>query len=139
MKTVFADACYWIALVNPNDILHDKALEVSQSLGQYRTVTSEMILVELLNGLSGFGETLRSAAVAIAGKLAEDPNVEIVPQTSLQFRSAMERYASRSDKEWGVTDCASFLIMEERKLLEALTKDKHFAQARFKILMNENP
>lgn len=135
MKRVFADACYWIALLNPKDGLHEVAKRVSRELGPCRIVTSEMVLVELLNGLGRFGNDKRKVAAEAVKRLEGNPNVEIVPQTSLQFRSAVERYASRLDKEWGATDCASFLLMEEKAMSEALTVDHHFKQAGFTILM----
>jgi predicted nucleic acid-binding protein len=135
MKKVFADTCYWIALLNPKDKLHSKALEISEGLGACRIITSEMVLIELLNGLGGFGDGKRKIAVQVIKQLENDPNVEVVPQTSLQFRSAVERYADRLDKEWGVTDCASFILMEEKGLAEALTADHHFKQAGFTTLM----
>jgi uncharacterized protein len=37
----------------------------------------------------------------------------------------------RPDKEWSLTDCISFIVMEEHGLTEALTADHHFAQAGF--------
>ena len=135
MKRVFADACYWIALLNPKDRLHEVAQQVSKELGPCRFVTSEMVLVELLNGLGRFGDDKRKVAAETVKSLGSNPNVEIVPQTSLLFQSAVKRYASRLDKEWGATDCASFLLMEEKGLSEALTADHHFRQAGFTILM----
>lgn len=135
MKTVFADACYWIALLNPKDQLHVRAREASQALGPCRIVTSEMVLVEVLNGLSGFGEGIRQSAVKAIRGLEANPNVEIAPQTSLQFRSAAEHYGSRPDKEWSVTDCASFLAMSSKGLSEVLTHDHHFKQAGFVALL----
>ena len=137
MRTVFADACYWIALLNPNDQLHDMAQGVSQNLPPCRTVTTEMVLVELLNALSGYGATMRVKAAQVVKRLATDPNVEVVPQTSRLFQVATHRYASRKDKEWGLTDCASFLVMEEKDLSEALTNDHHFEQAGFTALIKK--
>jgi predicted nucleic acid-binding protein len=51
MKTVFGDAGYWIAVLNPDDELHTKATALSARLGSLRIITSEMVLVEVLNGL----------------------------------------------------------------------------------------
>ena len=67
--------------------------------------------------------------------LKEIPTWRSLPQTSLQFRSAIEHYMSRLDKEWGLTDCASFQLMEEKNMTEALTADHHFKQAGYTILM----
>ena len=135
MKRVFADACYWIALLNPKDRLHETAERVSTGLGPCRIVTSEMVLVELLNGLAGYGDKMRKVVAETVKSLESNPNVEIVPQTSLQFRSAVALYASRLDKKWGATDCASFRLMEDKRVTEALTADHHFKQAGFTILV----
>jgi predicted nucleic acid-binding protein len=39
------------------------------------------------------------------------------------------------DKEWSMTDCLSFLVMQQCGLTEALTSDEHFEQAGFKALL----
>ena len=83
MRNVFADAGYWIALVNPQDDLHQRAKEVSASLGPVRYTTSEMVLTEFLNSFANKGEHLRKVAVALLERLRENPNTTIVPQTSL--------------------------------------------------------
>jgi uncharacterized protein len=44
-------------------------------------------------------------------------------------------FAARSDKRWSLTDCISFVVMQERGLTEALTADRHFEQAGFSILL----
>jgi predicted nucleic acid-binding protein len=137
MRTVFADACYWIARFNPRDDLHAKACELSAGLDNCRIVTSEMVLVEFLNvlGGSGRGRDLRKKAAEIVTRLMNNPNIEVIPQTSLQFRNAFEFFRQRQDKEWGLTDCASFQIMNDKNLNEALTHDPHFVQAGFQALM----
>ena len=40
-------------------------------------------------------------------------------------------------KEWGLTDCVSFLVMQDRGLTDALTTDEHFQQAGFRALLRE--
>lgn len=137
MKQIFADANYWIALLNPRDNLHTRALEVSNDLQECRIITSEMVLTELLNSLAQFGEELRRRAADSVKQLKSDPNVRVVPQTSVQFNEAMKRYVERPDKEWGLTDCSSFLIMESEGIQEVLAYDKHFVQAGFRALLRE--
>jgi predicted nucleic acid-binding protein len=44
-------------------------------------------------------------------------------------------YRERPDKEWALTDCVSFIVMEDRGISEALTTDEHFHQAGFQALM----
>ncbi len=49
----------------------------------------------------------------------------------------MELYRHRPDKEWGTTDCISFVVMQDYGLTEALTTDEHFKQAGFRALLIE--
>lgn len=135
MKTVFADTGYWYALLNPKDQLHSKALSVSKTLGQVRIVTSEMVLDELLASLAA--PLFRDTAVKAVNSVLANPNVEVVPQTSLQFREAFDLYKNRMDKEWSLTDCSSFNLMKERGIAEALAHDEHFEQAGFVALLRK--
>ena len=133
MKTVFADTGYWAALLNPKDQLHAKAGEVSSGLGKVRILTTEMVLDELLAALSKV--PLRPYAIRGVEAIRSNPNVEVVPQTSLQFDAAFKRFRTTSDKEWSLTDCASFDLMAERGLTDALAHDHHFEQAGFLALL----
>ncbi len=135
MKTVFADTAYWIAILNPRDSLHQKARDVSGQIGPMRIITTEMVLTELLASFAASGEQLRKAAATYSQRLMADPNVEVVPQTSIQFREALTRYEERPDKAWSLVDCASFQIIEQRHVAEALTSDHHFEQAGFIALL----
>ena len=106
MRTVFADSGYWIAMCNPSDELHPEAAGVTERLGPCRIVTSQMVLVEFLNYMGGRGQSLREKAMTVVTRLTDTSSVEVVPQTRDQFDEAAEMYASRSDKGWGLTDCA---------------------------------
>jgi predicted nucleic acid-binding protein len=96
-----------------------------------------MVLVELLNDFARRGESLRAAAVTLVERLSANPNVSIVAQTSLQFRDSLALYRERPDQTWSLTDCASFLIMTEQGIEEALAHDKHFEQMGFKALLRD--
>ena len=135
MTVVFADAGYWIALLHTGDRLHVRARAVAAGLGSATIVTTHMVLVEVLDHFAGTGERRRSLAVQMVRDLEARPDVEIVPQTDAQFRAAAERYAARPDQRWSLTDCASFLVMEERNIIEALAYDRDFEQAGFTALL----
>lgn len=138
MRSVFADAGYWVALLNPKDNLHNKSKTVSSTLGQVRIVTGEMVLAEVLNSFADKGAILRNAACKLVERLRNDPNSDIVPQTNIQFMAALLFYKERQDKDWSLTDCASILIMQEKGITEALAYDKHFAQAGFRPLLRDD-
>lgn len=135
MRTVFADSGYWIAMQYPGDELHERAKAVTAQLGNARIVTSQMVLVEFLTFMGVRGELLRQAAVSVVRRLEEDADVEILPLSSDQFSSAFDLYSSRLDKNWSITDCASFIIMEKMSITEALAHDQDFEQAGFIALL----
>lgn len=133
MKIVFADTGYWIAALNPKDDWHDRALEASRALGKFRLITTEMVLDELLAALSKV--SVREMAIRGVDAIRNNPNTEVVPQTSIQFNEAFDYYRRMPDKEWSLTDCASFTLMRQRGLSEALAHDHHFEQAGFTALL----
>jgi predicted nucleic acid-binding protein len=137
LNAVFADTGFWIALLNPRDELHEKARRVSESLGTASVVTSEMVLAELLNDFGARGESLKAAACTLVEQLARNANTAIVPQTDQQFQAALAVYGHRKDKPWGLTDCASQLIMQAHGIRDALTYDRHFEQMGFRALLRE--
>lgn len=135
MRIVFADTGYWIARTNPDDQLHTTAERVTRQLGEARIITSEMVLVEFLNFMGRQGEYKRRLATDSLSEILNNPDVEVVPQTSQQFRDAVDLYEHRPDQRWSVTDCSSFLVMREMGITEALAHDRDFAQAGFSVLL----
>lgn len=135
MRAVFADTSYWFAFANPRDGLHDLAKAMVGRLGPHRLVTSEMVLAELLNAMCDLGPHLRSNAAGLTGRIIADPAIELVAQTPVLFRRALALYRERADKTWSLTDCASFVIMDERQITEALTHDRHFEQNGYRALL----
>jgi uncharacterized protein len=65
----------------------------------------------------------------------ENPAIEIVTQTPDRFQQALTLYRQRPDQAWSHTDCASFCIMQQQSIREALADDKHFEQAGFVALL----
>jgi hypothetical protein len=134
MIVQFVDTYYFLALVNSSDKDHVAAVERSRGrVGQLMTTT--WVLVEFADALSAVDSRIRAARF-IRGFEAE-AFVEVVPPTREQFQQALGRYEQRPDKDWSLTDCISFLLMEERGITEALTADHHFEQAGFRALMRE--
>ena len=131
----FVDASGWIALVNRNDGLHQQAVRLfQQRLDEGRGfVTSSVVLLEVGNWLSPV--PLRPLASRLLERIEHSQRIEVVELTSELCRKGWQLYGQRADKEWGVIDCISFIIMQERNLLEALTGDRHFQQAGFSALL----
>lgn len=51
------------------------------------------------------------------------------------FAMGLKLYESREDKKWGLVDCVSFALMNERGITSAFTGDVHFEQAGFECLL----
>lgn len=69
--------------------------------------------------------------------LRNDPRVQIVPPTQELFDRGIDLYARRPDKDWSLTDCIFFVVMEEHGLQEAASVDHHFEQAGFRCLLKQ--
>jgi len=134
---VFLDTGFTIALSVESDEHHERAEELAEQLEiqQTRLITTRAILLETGNALSK--ERYREAAVALLDALEEDPLVEIIPLSEKLYAQAMDLFRNRPDKEWGLVDCVSFIVMQERGLTEALTPDKHYQQAGFRALLRD--
>jgi len=137
MPPVFVDTDYWMATIDHREGLHQRALTVSTQLSSYRFVTSEMVLVEVLNSFAKYGTHLREAAVTAVEAIESDPRIEVIPQTRQLFQGALALFRQRLDKDWRLTDCASFTIMDQRGIGEALTNDHHFEQNGYKALLRQ--
>ena len=71
--------------------------------------------------------------------LRQDPSFEIVPSSTDLFARAVRLYDQRPDKEWGLTDCSSFVVMQELNLKAVLSADHHFRQAGYQALLLDPP
>ena len=91
--------------------------------------------MEIGNTLSK--QRYRPAAVELLLSLENDPKVEIVPVSGDLYAQAFKLFSERTDKEWGLVDCVSFVVMRERGITDALTSDDHFRQAGFNALMRK--
>lgn len=98
-------------------------------------VTTRAVLMEIGNALSK--QRYRPAAVELLLSLENDPKVEIVPVSGDLYAQAFKLFSERTDKEWGLVDCVSFVVMRERGITDALTSDDHFRQAGFNALMRK--
>lgn len=137
LAEAFLDAAYAIALSAPGDGFHAKAYALAEQMERDETkiVTTRAVLLEIGNALGK--QRYRTDGVALLEALEEDSNVEIVPLTEDLFARAFQLYRSRLDKEWGLIDCVSFTVMQERDITAALTTDEHFRQAGFRVLLRE--
>lgn len=138
MNEIFLDAAYAIALSSVKDKFHNRAVQLANQLEKSHTklVTTRAVLLEIGNALSK--QRYRSASVQLLVALEADPTVDIIPLTDQLYDRALRLYRDRPDKEWGMIDCISFIVMEDRGISDALTTDNHFQQAGFHVLLKED-
>lgn len=135
---VFLDTAYAIALSSEEDALHRLALQLADDLeaAQTNMVTTQAIVLEIGNALSK--RRFRHAAVALLQALESDPKVEIMPISQELYDKAFALFRQRPDKDWGLIDCVSFIVMQEHGIIQALTPDDHYRQAGFQALMRQS-
>ena len=132
MNEAFVDTSGWASFFLKDDRYHSNALRLMTQWQQQnrRVVTTNYVLSELI-ALFTRGRAQRSQILGYIATIRSDPYVKIVHVDEALDEKAWQLLANRLDKQWSLVDCASFVVMEERGLTEALTADKHFEQAGF--------
>jgi len=131
MKAVFADTFFYLALLNEEDTAHSRA--VAESRVNRPIVTTEFVVLELGNACARASD--HADFLALVDGMRASSRIRIIPLSSGLLQRGLELMRSRSDKDWSLTDCTSFVAMEEAGLEEALTGDQHFEQAGFRALL----
>jgi predicted nucleic acid-binding protein len=132
----FLDTSYLIALASHQDELHDVAVAWSMHLGGH-FLTTEYVLCEFMNFLSS--PMNRRKAHALLEEIRRNPRIEIAPSDPRLFTAGLAYHAGRPDKYWSLTDCISFVLMEQKGIGEAFSHDQHFEQAGFVALLRRQP
>ncbi len=135
MIKVFVDTAAWIALWDADDGLHSRAEIVLDTLQRQNAllVTTEFVLLEVADAFCA--PATRTQTVAFIDNLRQSSSLQIVPASSTLFADGWALYSQRPDKEWGLTDCTSFVVMTQQQITEAFTSDHHFEQAGFVKLL----
>jgi uncharacterized protein len=133
MTTLFADAFFFVALLNPRDQAHLRANAYVEPDLEWPLLTTKWVLVQVGDAMATNARN-RGAFVRLFHVLQANDAVEILPGDE-HFDAGLDLYSRRPDKAWSLTDCISFVVMTERGLAEALTGDHHFEQAGFRALL----
>lgn len=138
IETIFWDTTAFIALGNTRDELHQSAIKVSHELAknQAHVLTTDAILVEIANAFS------KASSRPVAWRLIEAIQASVALQAAtivhvdvILWQRGWQLYRTRSDKNWGLTDCISFVVMQDYGIKRAFTQDHHFEQAGFVRLL----
>ena len=132
---LFLDTCGWLSLLNAGDRLHAAAARVWRDCGRkpYTIFVTDWVVAETGNGLAR--SRVKSAFVQAFADMKISPQVRVIYATPEKIDRALGLYQQRTDKDWGLVDCLSFLIMQDHQIVEAFTNDRHFEQAGFRCLL----
>src|SRR5688572_3298855 len=86
-----------------------------------RLITTSLVLVELTALLTRPLRMPKVKQIQLLDEVRADGSVTIVPIESVREAAAWSLWHARPDKSWSLVDCASFVVMQERGLTEALT------------------
>jgi hypothetical protein len=131
-ETVFWDTSAFVALGNRDDDLHSSAVAVNNELARQKAhiLTTDAVLVEVANSFSKV--PFRPLAQRMVDALQQSTRMgaaTLVHVDERLWRGGWDLFVKRPDKEWGLTDCISLVVMQERGVLRAFTSDHHFEQA----------
>lgn len=133
---IFLDSGYLVALAEPRDALHLRAVLWAEWVDEPLVLT-DFVLLEAVNYLSRPAD--RAKAHTLYDEILSDPTYELVSVSSDLLAAGMRLHRDRPDKEWSLTDCVSFHVMSKRSISRALAYDHHFEQAGFEALLRHDP
>ena len=128
----FLDTGAIYSLADPRDLDH-AAVRAVYNDPERTFILHELILVEAFSLLTK--RLHKQAAFRTVGAFRLSARVEKTPLTPDLLEAGWERCRRFADKEWDWIDCVSFELMEHRGVREALSLDRHFAQAGFALLI----
>ncbi|HEX2209073.1 MAG TPA: PIN domain-containing protein [Longimicrobium sp.] len=107
-ERIFIDTWFILALLNARDADHDEAKRLLPRIRSAATlVTTDAILLEACNGLAKYN---RAGAAQFARTCYRDATFQVIQVDRRLVESALRRYEGVSDKDWGLTDCLSFVV-----------------------------
>lgn len=135
---LFVDTSGWGNFLVRDEALHALAsgLLRRRKKRKARVITTNYVLTELVALLTSPLRVPRPLRFRMLEELRSAPWIEVIHITPDLDEAAWSLLRARPDKDWSLVDCASFVVMRERGIAEALTTDRHFEQAGFARLLD---
>jgi hypothetical protein len=129
MKSVFVDASAWVAVINRRDQYHQVASTVYQQL-----LKEKMLMISsswtVYEALSITKTRIGIEQAERLWKLVNDPEITQFVPVDLEIEAAaLDLFFRYRDKDWGVVDCSSLIIMNRLGCRMAFAFDEHFREA----------
>lgn len=131
MKAYFLDTGYLLALELAKDQNYPSAVQHWQQFLKTspRLVTTSYVFDEVVTFFNSRGH--HAKAVQIGNSLLQSCSVDFVFVDNDLFGRGWDYFQKHQDKTYSLTDCISFVLMQDRGITTALTFDAHFQQAGF--------
>ena len=132
---IFVDTSGFYALLVQADDRHAAAARHLREAKRRkrRFVTSDYVLDETATLLKARGHVHRLGAFFTTVLTSHVCRIEWTDAE--RFHGVQAFFLKHLDQAWSFTDCVSFCIMRELRLHDALTKDGHFHEAGFTVLL----
>jgi len=137
MADIFADTSGWGHLVDKSQPYHLQAASLYRSHRNNggRIITTNYIVNELVSLMTSPLRIPRSAIISFVESIKSSPFIEVVHIHEILDQSAWQILKQYSDKEWSLTDCASFALMKQYGISNAFASDHHFEQFGFRLML----
>ncbi len=136
-RDAFIDTSALYALIDRRDAHHEavRAAVAAMLRSHGHLVTSDYVVTETLNLANARGGT--HVALRILELLERTTGIHIEWIGALRFDETKAFFRKHADHGYSFTDCSSFVVMRELRLTNALTTDRHFHQAGFRVLVGK--
>lgn len=136
-ERLFVDTGFFLALALPRDQWNGAARKWAKRGKQhkYKLVTTHAVLMEV--GAALARTPLRQLARSILQAAQRDPSLQVLACDAALYEKALALFLAHPDKNWSMTDCASFVVMGDLGMSHALSADHHFEQAGFVALLKQ--
>jgi len=133
-ERLFVDTGGFYALLNRRHASHRKAVRIFKARALKSVLlTTEYVLTETATLLRA--RKLPHLERSFFALLDGTTRLQIVWSSLPFFTRTKEFFLKHQDHGYSFTDCASFVLMREQGLRDALSTDKHFKQAGFRSLL----
>jgi hypothetical protein len=129
MTRVFVDASAWAAILNRRDQYHPAAFALYQQLLRAKAllISSSWTIYEALSILKSRAGIEQAEHL---WRIVNDPKTSQLVKVDEEVEdAALDMFFGFRDKDWGVVDCTSIIIMEKLGCRTAFAFDEHFSQA----------
>ena len=122
---IFVDTSAYFAILDKSDKNHNKAVSFLEK-NDLPLITSNLVVIETINLVNS--RIGHEPATQLGKKLYNESFTTVVDVTSEDEKKAWQIFQKYSDKDFSLTDCVSFALMERLRIKRAFAFDVHFIQ-----------